>query len=135
VDGWPRTEAVDGAALVAAVNAAIGGGLVAAGRLPGGNAGATLARRGDREVVVTFWAGTPPGHRTAVDLTGRLAAAGYPIPPYELVPGGRAARPCSRSPLTGAPGRADVGLTQCGPSTSAWWAADSGVQPTSPGWR
>lgn len=87
MDGWPRTEPVDGTALVAAVNAATGAGLDAAGRLPGGNAGATLARLGAREVVVTFWDRTPAERQAVIaDLTDRLVTAGYPIPPYELVP-------------------------------------------------
>jgi hypothetical protein len=78
---------VDGAALVAAVNAATGGRLELADRLAGGNAGATLARCGGREVVLTYWDRASLRRRTVVaDLTGRLRAVGYPVPPYEVVP-------------------------------------------------
>ena len=52
---WPRTGPQDGAALVAAVNAATGLGLEYTGRLPGGNAGAALARLGGRDRVLTRW--------------------------------------------------------------------------------
>jgi hypothetical protein len=72
---WPTTRAVDGPALAAAVGAEY------VGRLPGGNAGAVLARRGGGEVVLTRWdGGRPPPE---VD---RLRAAGYPVPRMEVVP-------------------------------------------------
>ena len=91
---WPRTGAQDGAALVAAVNAATGLGLEYAGRLPGGNAGAALARLGGRDRVLTRWDDARlarwPDLAPQLD---RLRAAGYPIPRMDLVavPGGAAA--------------------------------------------
>ncbi len=84
---WPRTEPEDGAALVAAVNAATGAGLTYAGRLPGGNAGAALAVRDGCELVVTYWDAVSLARAAVVeDLVGRLTAIGYPAPAYELVP-------------------------------------------------
>lgn len=91
---WPRTGPQDGAALVAAVNAATALGLEYAGRLPGGNAGAALARLGGRDRVLTRWDGARmarwPDLARQLD---RLRAAGYPIPRMDLVavPGGAAA--------------------------------------------
>lgn len=87
-DGWTTTRPVDGAALVAAVNAATGAGLVYGGRLPGGNAGAVAATRPDgRSVVLTRW-GPDALARAALisDLVGRLIAAGYPAAAFEVVP-------------------------------------------------
>jgi hypothetical protein len=83
VTDWLRTGPTDGAALVAAVNAATGAGLVHTGRLPGGSAGAVTARRGDHEVVLTVWGHASPEQAT---LLARLVAAGHPIPAHELVP-------------------------------------------------
>lgn len=64
-EDWPRILPLDGPELVAAVNAATGAGLVHAGRLPGGNAGAVAATRPDgRPVVLTRWPRTRwPGRR------------------------------------------------------------------------
>ena len=92
---WPRIVPLDGPALVDAVNAATGAGLVHTGRLPGGNAGAVAATRPDgRRVVLTRWHPDTLARAAVVeDLVGRLVAVGYPAPAFEVVPvpGGAAA--------------------------------------------
>jgi phosphotransferase family enzyme len=92
-DGWPTTGPMDGKALVMAVNAAAGTGLSYAGRLPGGNAGAAAAHRADgTPVVLTYWDAVTAGRSALIaDLVGRLTAAGYPVPGYDLVPLGTGA--------------------------------------------
>jgi Phosphotransferase enzyme family len=101
VTGWPRTKTEDGAALVAAVKAATGLGLEYIGRLPGGNAGAALARLGGGERVLTSWDGARLGRWPELaPVLDRLRSAGYPIPRMEVVtlPGGGAATLQERVP-------------------------------------